>query len=200
MHLNTLKKDRLFEGDQLVIIILVGMPGSGKDIFVQEATKAGFNHIRMGDMVRLFAKEASIDSSDTSIGGFATSQREKFGPEIWAKRTLEKMPQGNVLIDGSRSLAEINCFKNMLGKDLKVIGIDAPTQMRFQRLTARGRDDDPSAFEDFQTRDNRELSWGLGEALENAEITLANDGTLEEFRNKCQSMINDIIGGHRKPL
>ncbi len=178
----------------MVIIILVGMPGSGKDIFVQEATKANFNHIRMGDMVRLFAKEANIDSGDTSIGTFATGQRAEFGPEIWAKRTLEKMPQGNILIDGSRSLAEINHFKSALGNDLKIIGINAPIQMRFERLTARGRDDDPSAYEEFQTRDNRELSWGLGEALENAEIIMTNDGTLEEFRDKCQSMIKDIMG------
>jgi dephospho-CoA kinase len=183
----------------LVIIILVGMPGSGKDIFVQEAIKADFNHIRMGDMVRLFAREANINSNDTSIGKFATGQRKEFGADIWAKRTLEKMPQGDVLIDGSRSLAEINHFKSVMGNDLKIIGINAPTQMRFERLTARGRDDDPSAYEEFQTRDNRELSWGLGEALENAEITLKNDSTLEEFRNKCQSLINEIIGGHRKP-
>ena len=176
----------------MVIIILVGMPGSGKDIFVQEATKADFNHIRMGDMVRLFAREAGINSTDTSIGGFATSQRTEFGEDIWAKRTLERIPQGNVLIDGSRSLAEINCFKNMLGNDLKVIGIHAPAQMRFQRLTARGREDDPSAFEDFQARNNRELSWGLGEALENAEIAIVNDGTLEEFRSKCQTIIENI--------
>jgi len=192
MRPNTSKKDHLFEGDRLVIIILVGMPGSGKDIFVQEATKTGFNHIRMGDMVRLFAREAGINSTDSSIGGFATDQRDEFGADIWAKRTLEKMPQGNVLIDGSRSLEEINHFKSILGNDLKVIGVHAPTQMRFQRLTARGRDDDPSAFEDFQARDNRELSWGLGEALENAEIRMDNDGTLEEFRNKCQTIIDDI--------
>jgi len=178
----------------LVIIILVGMPGSGKDIFVQEATKADFNHIRMGDMVRLFAREANIDSGDSSIGKLATGQRAEYGPKIWAKRTLEKMPQGDVLIDGSRSLAEINHFKSVIENDLKLIGINAPTQMRFERLIARGRDDDPSAYEEFQTRDNRELSWGLGEALENAEITLENDSTLEEFRNKCQSIINKIIG------
>ena len=182
-----------------MIIILVGMPGSGKDIFVQEASKAGFNHIRMGDMVRLFAGEAGIGTDDKAIGGFATGQRGEYGPEIWAKRTLERLPDGNVLIDGSRSLAEIEHFKSALEENLSTIGIDAPTKMRFQRLIARGREDDPSALEDFQARDRRELSWGLGQALENADITINNDGTLEEFRNKCQSMINNILSGHRKP-
>lgn len=168
------------------------MPGSGKDIFVQEAEKANFNQIRMGDMVRLFRDEAGLDSSDGTTGRVATSQRNEHGADIWAKRTLEKMPQGNVLIDGSRSLAEIDHFKSVLGDDLKVIGVHAPTQMRFERLTARGREDDPSAYEDFQARDNRELSWGIGEALENAEITIINDGTLEEFRNKCQAILDNI--------
>ena len=182
-----------------MIIILVGMPGSGKDIFVQEAGKAGFNHIRMGDMVRLFAGEDGIGTDDKAIGGFATGQREEHGSEVWAKRTLERLPDGNVLIDGSRSLAEIEHFKLALGDDLSVIGIDAPTKIRFQRLIARGREDDPSALEDFQARERRELSWGLGQALENADIAIKNDGTLDEFRNKCQLMINNILSGHRKP-
>ena len=176
-----------------MILILVGMPGSGKDIFVQEAGKAGFNHIRMGDMVRLFAGEAGIGNDDKAIGGFATGQRAEHGPEIWAKRTLERMPGGNVLIDGSRSLAEIEHFKSVLGNDLNVIGIDAPTEMRFKRLMARGREDDPSAMEDFQARDERELSWGLGQALENADITISNDGTLEVFREACQTIIIEHI-------
>ena len=184
----------------MVILILVGMPGSGKDIFVQEANRVGFNHIRMGDMVRLFAGEAGIGNDDRAIGGFATGQREEHGPDIWAKRTLERLSDGNILIDGSRSLAEIQRFKSVLDDDLKVIGIDAPTEMRFQRLVARGREDDPSALEDFQARDQRELSWGLGEALENADITISNNGTLEEFRDKCQSMIKSKLGEHRKPL
>ncbi|MCK5024019.1 MAG: flagellar hook-basal body complex protein FliE [Thermoplasmata archaeon] len=183
----------------MVVLILVGMPGSGKDIFVQEAGKIGFSHIRMGDMVRLFAGEAGIGTDDMAIGGFASAHRAEYGPEIWAKRTLEKMPRGNVLIDGSRSLAEIDHFKSFLGGDIKVIGIDAPTEMRFQRLVTRGRGDDPSILEDFQARDNRELSWGLGEALENADITICNNGTLKEFRNECQAIINNIIRKHRKP-
>ena len=178
----------------MVILALVGMPGSGKDVFVQEARKAGFNHIRMGDMVRLFAKEAGLDSSDSSIGGFATGQREEHGPDIWAIRTLEKIPGGNVLIDGSRSLAELERFRAVLGNGLKVIGIKAPAQERFRRLVSRSRDDDPSRFEDFQIRDRRELSWGLGEALEKAEIIITNDGTLEEFQNRCQSIIRNITG------
>ena len=184
----------------MVAIILVGMPGSGKDIFVQEAAKIGFNHIRMGDMVRLFAGDAGLDPTDTSIGGFATDQRNQFGSDIWAVRTLERMPPGNVLIDGSRSLAEIDHFRSVLGSDLKVIGISAAEDIRFRRLVARGREDDPSELEGFRNRDRRELSWGLGEALEHADITVSNNGTIEEFKNQCQSLIKSIMEEHGKPL
>lgn len=184
----------------MVTVILVGMPGSGKDIFVQEAARAGFNHIRMGDMVRRFAREAGIDAGDSSIGGFATGQREKYGPDIWAVRTLERLPGGDVLIDGSRSLAEIERFKIVLGDGLRVIGIDAPADMRFRRLAARGREDDPSTREQFRKRDERELSWGLGEAMKAAGLVLVNDGTLEQFRDRCQAAILSLRETHGKPL
>ena len=176
-----------------MIIIVVGMPGSGKDIFVQEAAKLGFSHIRMGDMVRLYAGESGIGPDDSSIGGFATIQREKFGPEIWAKRTLEKMPAGDVIIDGSRSLAEIQLFKSQFRDELRVIGIEAPQEMRFSRLKARGREDDPKAMKEFKSRDERELSWGLQEALENVDIKIINDKSLNEFRNECQAVLQEII-------
>jgi len=110
------------------------------------------------------------------------------------------MPPGNVLIDGSRSLAEIDHFRSVLGSDLKVIGISAAEDIRFRRLVARGREDDPSELEGFRTRDRRELSWGLGEALEHADITVSNNGTIEEFKSQCQSLIKSIMEEHGKPL
>ncbi len=177
----------------MVTIIITGMPGSGKDVFVQEAAGMGFNHIRMGDMVRMFARESDIGNDDSSIGGFATAQRERHGPDIWARRTLERMPDGNVIIDGSRSLDEIEHFRRKLGTGLKVIAIDAPEQSRFRRLKQRGREDDPEQLEQFHARDRRELSWGLGKAMENADIKIINDRDLDSFRKKCQGVLSSIL-------
>jgi dephospho-CoA kinase len=184
----------------LVTLILVGMPGSGKDVFVQSALSRGFSHIRMGDVVRAFAKEAGLGSDDSSIGGFASSERQIHDDSIWAERTLKRMPEGDVLIDGSRSLAEIERFRKILGDGLKVIGIHAPEEQRFRRLVARGRPDDPDDRVKFNNRDRRELGWGLRDALDVADISIDNDGSLEEFRAKCLDVLDRLLNGDRKTI
>ncbi len=184
----------------MVTIIVVGMPGSGKDILVRSAKELGFSHVRMGDVVRAFAKDAGITSDDASIGGFATEERRTKGDNIWALRTLDRTPKGDVIIDGSRSLTEIEHFKNRHGNGLVVVGIDAPTEERFRRLIKRGREDDPEVLAEFHARDRREESWGILKALENADLVLMNDGGLEEFRQKCQDTLGDILRRHRKSI
>lgn len=184
----------------MVIVIVVGMPGSGKDVLLQSAIALGFGHVSMGNVVRNFAAKIGLASSDESIGGFAGSERQKHGAAIWAERTLESMLRGNVIIDGSRSLDEIDFFRKRLGNDLKVIAIHAPQEIRFRRLQQRRREDDPESLEDFTRRDNREMAWGLGKAIESADITLDNDGGLDEFRMHCQATLESMLDSHRKSI
>ena len=182
----------------MVTLIIVGMPGAGQDVLVQAALELGFGKISMGDTVRHHAKLAGIGSGDMSIGGFASSERELHGPAVWAERTLAMMPPGNVIIDGSRSIAEIARFREALGMGLKVIAVTAPRDVRFQRLMQRGRQDDPSSIGDFERRDARELSWGLGEAIGSADLTLENAADVGTFRGKCRTVLQSIIGNARQ--
>jgi dephospho-CoA kinase len=174
-----------------MIIIVVGMPGSGKDVFVQAARLCGFSKIGMGDVVRHFASLAGLDSSDVSIGGFANSQRQEHGPAVWAERTLEMMPDGNVIIDGSRSLDEITFFKERLGNNLKVIAITASPEIRFKRLQDRCRQDGPLNRGDFDRREQRELSWGLEKAIESADISISNESSLADFKERCLAILEN---------
>ncbi len=176
----------------MVTVVVVGMPGSGKDIFVRTARSRGFSHVRMGDVVREFVRKAGLPMDDGSVGGFASLERRSHGDDIWAARTLERMPPGDLVIDGSRSLAEIEHFRNAFGKELVVVGIRAPDEERFRRLSGRKREDDPDTREEFDVRDKREASWGILEALGNADIVLDNDAGLDEFEKKCLEALRDI--------
>jgi dephospho-CoA kinase len=184
----------------VAVIVVVGMPGSGKDVLIEAATSLGYQHIRMGDVVRRFAKLENIKQDDASIGGFANKERENYGDNIWALRTLAIMPSGDSVIDGSRSLAEISEFKKVFGSKLTVIGIRVPSELRFQRLMARKRSDDPNTLKDFEARDNREISWGILEALQNADFVLDNDGELKYFRKKCIEILASIKSSNRKSI
>jgi hypothetical protein len=49
------------------------------------------------------------------------------------------------------------------------------------RIQERGRPDDFTSSDELRTRDERELGWGLGSALNNADVHLSNNGTLAAF-------------------
>jgi dephospho-CoA kinase len=177
----------------MVTVIVVGMPGSGKDTLLRAAKSLGFGHVGMGDVVRRFAAKHGIPSTDEAIGGLANSERQKHGDAIWAERTLEELPPGNAIIDGSRSLHEIECFRKSLGPGLRVIAVKAPRELRFRRLQLRQRSDAPRTLDEFSRREAREAAWGLAAAISSADISLDNEGTQEDFLAECLAALKSLL-------
>lgn len=175
----------------MVVIVVSGLPGAGKEEFVKIGVEEGFAVIRMGDVVREHARTLGLQKNDVSVGGYANSERERHGKDIWAVRTVKKLPAGNTIIDGCRSMYELAYFKGNID-DIITVGITASKETRFKRLASRGREDDPATFEDFEKREERELGWGLKEAVEGAMIILGNDAGLEEFGELCRSTLTAI--------
>ncbi len=173
-------------------VLVTGMPGSGKEEFIKIAKEMGYDIVRMGDVVRRWAKKNAIDMDDKGIGGFAHSERERHDYGIWAQRTLESITDKNTVIDGVRGQAEMDIFRNEIGEELTVVAVYASPMTRYQRLINRGRDDAPQNFTEFQNRDHRELKWGLGEVIALADYTLVNEYTLKNFHTKAKELLKTI--------
>lgn len=174
------------------LIVVAGMPGAGKEEFLSAGIAAGIPFARMGDAVREYYVSTSAEKKGLSVGQFASSEREIFGKDIWAKRTLEKMKNENLfIIDGCRSMEEVRSFKN-LGGNVTVVGIYAPPSVRFERLVRRGREDAPTDMKEFDERDSRELSWGSGEVLALCDHMISNTGSLEDFHNRSAELLRSL--------
>lgn len=171
------------------------MPGSGKTAAVKVAADRGIQVLRMGDSVWDEVKRRDLPLEAKVVGRIADEMRESHGPDVWARRTLEKVDLDAklVVIDGLRSLAELRVFKNALGQDFVLVHILCPTEVRMQRVMGRGREDDTLTEEAFHERDERELGWGLGEVLEEAEVVISNTGTEQELRMNVAYLLNDIF-------
>ncbi|MEM0448323.1 MAG: AAA family ATPase [Methanomassiliicoccales archaeon] len=174
------------------IIVLTGMPGSGKEEFVQVGISMGYDVVRMGDVVREEAKRLGVINNDKNIGGFAHSERLKYGYDIWAKRTIPHIHHEKTIIDGSRGLDELSVFKEAFKDAVKVVAIHTSPKPRFERLQRRGRADAPNNFEEFEERDKRELSWGIGSLIALADIMLVNESTLECFKRSVRSLLEEL--------
>ncbi len=175
-------------------LCITGMPGCGKEEFLQVASKAGHNVIRMGDVVREEAARRGIAATDEGIGGMAHREREIHGSEVWAVRTLELVEVDQVVIDGIRSLEEVTFFRKAFGDAIAVVAVHASPQTRFNRIRGRAREDDIESEREFQIRDQRELEWGLGQVIALADHVIVNEGGLEGFRKEAKRVLRLVFG------
>ena len=173
------------------ILLITGMPGAGKEELLEVARSMDIPFLRMGDIVREFHRTSGAAEKGLSVGEVANGEREKHGKDIWAKRAIDRMSGDLFLVDGCRSLAEVNSFKG-LSDEVYIIGVHASRKIRYERLVRRGREDAPHSIEEFDERDNRELGWGLGNVIALSDILIINDSDLESFKSKVKGELEAL--------
>lgn len=178
------------------IILVAGMPGSGKGVVSEVAKSLGIPVIIMGDVLREIAISKGLEINDANLGKLALDLRKKIGRHIIALYSLEKakrLKNDIVLIEGLRNIEEYDYLKQNV-KNLVLIAVHASPKTRFERLRKRGRKDDPKTFEDFEARDRRELKMGIGSVIALADIMLVNeDISLDEFRSIVEKQMIEIL-------
>ncbi|MDR1954501.1 MAG: AAA family ATPase [Candidatus Methanoplasma sp.] len=175
----------------MTVIIVTGMPGAGKEEFLSVASSLGIPSARMGDVVREAYPRSPEYEKGKSIGEFANAERERFGKNVWAERTVKKMSGDVFLIDGCRSMAEIRSFRE-IRRDVRIIGIHSPPELRYERLVRRGREDAPKNIAEFNERDSREISWGLAEVISLSDMMVVNVSTLGEFHSAAEKILREL--------
>ena len=177
-----------------LVIGLAGMPGAGKSVIVNAATRSGYSVVVMGDVVREEAERKGLKPSPQNLGKIMLELREKKGASVIAKRCIPKIQgakEQKVVVDGIRSLTEVEEFKRHFPK-FTLIAIHASPETRFKRLYHRQRSDDPKSWEIFHKRDMRELSVGLGEAIAMAEYIIVNEEKLNIAKEKIKEVLKKV--------
>ena len=178
-----------------LIVCLTGMPGSGKSTIVSALKSKGIETLNLGDGVRAEAKRRNLEPSGENLGKIMLQLREKNGPGAIANLLtdqIQKSKSNIIIIDGIRSIAEIEVLKNV--GSVKLLSIEATAETRFKFLKARGRSDDPETKEKFAERDNREISVGIDKSISIADETISNnDLTLDELTELAHTVIKKWI-------
>jgi dephospho-CoA kinase len=178
------------------VIGVVGLPASGKGEFSRVAREMGIPIVVMGDVIRSVVEAAGLPLTDHNLGSTASRLREEEGMDAIAKRcipVIEALDAPLVLVDGIRGEAEVVLFRSRF-PEFYVIGIDAPFNVRLERLSARGRSDDFVSEDELVRRDRREIGWGLGQALAHADHVLDNSDGLEKFTDDSRALLEELKG------
>ncbi len=179
------------------LIGVVGLPGSGKSEFSRCAAELGIPVLVMGDVIRRVAAERGLSAEDGVLGEISGELRETHGRGAIAHLMLpaiRELASPVVLIDGIRSDAEVDEFRRAF-PGFTLIGVSSSFETRWRRLRRRGRSDDLTDAGALRRRDERELGWGLGTALGEAELTLENEGSLGAYCAEVRAMLVSLAEG-----
>ncbi|MFP3163560.1 MAG: AAA family ATPase [Acidianus hospitalis] len=169
------------------VILITGMPGSGKTLFANLLREKGFYVISMGDVLRKrYEKDAKIGER---MMDFAKRIREIYGEGVVARLSMEEITptMSRIAFEGVRSLAEVEEFKR-IGNPI-IIAIHSPPSLRYQRMISRMRPDDSKNIEDLRRRDLDEIRLGIGGVIALADYIIINDSTIDEFKKRAEEVI-----------
>jgi len=178
-----------------LIVCLTGMPGAGKSTIAEGLKSKGFEKITMGDAVRAEAARRKIEPTGENLGKLMLELREKNGPGVVAELIKDQIVNSKsdvIIIDGVRSIAEVDVLKKF--GTVNLLSIHASADTRFKFLSDRGRSDTPSGSEDFSKRDSREMSVGMSDSIALADETISNNNlTIPQLIDSAYDIIKGWI-------
>lgn len=187
-----------------MILVVVGLPGSGKSTVAEMLREEGFNVIEYGDIWRELLKKAKIPMNQPrATREFTRRLREEKGKDIYSRYAVKKIKKSmkHVVLMGVRTTYELDYLKKKI-KDIKIIAIKSSFDTRFERMKKRGKPEDPKSLADFRwlnTRekrgfltDKKEEKHGVIVLMNKADYILINKGTKEDLKSELMELLVKI--------
>jgi dephospho-CoA kinase len=173
------------------LIGLTGTNGSGKGEAAAYLQKKGYAYFSLSDVIRdALHKDGKEDSRDNLIKK-GNELRKKYGPDILARMVMEKV-EDKTVIDSIRNPSEVEYLRKE--KEFILLAIDAPVELRYERVKRRGRQESASTLEEFIKKEKEEMTDSekgqqLHSCMKMADFIIMNDGTLEDLHLKLEEIV-----------
>jgi dCMP deaminase len=186
-----------------MLIGLTGRNAAGKGEAARYLQKKSFYYYSLSDVIRdeIRARGEALTRERLIIVG--NELRQKHGAGVLAERILAKIEDDkHYIIDSIRNPSEVGAFRE--AKHFKLIRVDAPPEIRFQRILSRKRESDPRTFEEFVALENREAegddtSQNLVKVEMMADHALINDGPLEKLYPQIDQLLGKLLRETQRP-
>lgn len=171
---------------------LVGRGGSGKgtasDYLIK---KYGAGYYRYSAILQQLTNRLYLEPTRDNLIRMSETVRREFGEDTLARvisRDVENDPADIVVVDGIRRMADIIYLKKLPG--FVLVNITAAPEIRLARIQARAEkpDDATKTLEQFLADEQRSTEKSIDEVVEQAKITLDNNGTIANLHAQIDNL------------
>lgn len=187
-----------------MIIGLTGKNAAGKGEVAKFLESRGFQYYSLSDMLREELKKRKLSPTRDHLTRIGNELREKYGPTVLADRTLKKLGESqNYVIDSFRNPGEVEAFRRR--PDYVLWAVVATPEVRFERIVARARENDPDTIEHFKAVEAREAhnadpnKQSIDACIQVADVEITNNGSLELLNRQLTKHLKALLKNVKRP-
>jgi dCMP deaminase len=186
-----------------MLIGLTGRNAAGKGEAARYLQKKSFYYYSLSDVIRDEIRSRGEEPTRERLIAVGNELRQKYGANVLAERILARIEDDkHYVIDSIRNPAEVEAFR--AAKHFKLIRIEAPPEVRFQRILSRQRENDPKTYDEFVVLENREAegddtSQNLVKVELMADYSLVNDGPIEKLSAQIDELLRKLLKEIQRP-
>lgn len=196
----------------VVIYGVAGTNASGKDSLMELLESQGFLHFNTSNSLRQISQAVFQSTvrggNETPMGIVGNAFRTAYPGgmvdvgllDYWLRVGVlpaDVKPKG-LVIGSIRGTGEVARLKEFGGK---LIVTDADPQIRYERISGRGRADDPQSYEDFLKHEMAEMAhgetdptkFGMAAVIEQADIVITNNtNDIQAFKAEAMRQLESL--------
>jgi dCMP deaminase len=183
---------------------VAGRNAAGKTQVVQYLESRSFHRASLSDVIREDLRAQGLEPTRENMIRRGNELRTAHGPAALAQRIEKLLPRGrNCVIDSIRHPAEVEQLR--ASGDFKLLWIEAPVALRFERSRARARPGDAATLAEFEAFEARELgsddasAQQLLRVAELADAAIQNTGDVAELERALERFVRDNLLFQNRP-
>jgi dCMP deaminase len=186
-----------------MLIGLTGRNAGGKGEAARYLQRKSFYYFSLSDAIRDEIRSRGEEPTREGLIIVGNELRQRHGAAVLAERVLAKIEDDkHYVIDSIRNPSEVEAFR--AAKNFKLIRVEAPPEVRFQRIVSRQRESDPRTYEEFIALENREAegddtSQNLVKVELMADYAVVNDGPLENLYAQLDDLLKSLLKKIQRP-
>ena len=185
--------------ENVKILAVVGMSGSGKSVVVDHLTEKGYPKVYFGGMIYKEMEKRGIERTEDgeSEKKFREMIRETEGKDWVVRQVIAEVKdliaagQKRIVLDGVYSWTEYKTLKHEFPGVLTFLAVVVDKKLRYKRVAVRpGRSFDTAAI---QERDRSEIeNLEKGGPIAAADYYALNNGSAEELTARVDEVLKEI--------